>query len=257
LKVNVKPFLDFEGKRIVVTGASSGIGRAVARELGKYGANLVLVGRRREQLENTAQGSDPASCYVMELDLSNHSDILTKIKEARSDFGRLYGLCHCAGLVETRPLSSYKLSGLNAMLDVNLLSGIELARAICRRDVVEQEGGSLVFISSIYWKVGMSGQIGYAASKGAVVSAVRSMAIELARKNIRVNSLSPGFVKTPMTENAFTKLPAAQLAMIEAAHPLGVGTPEDVAKAAAFLLAPQSSWVTGIDLTIDGGYTAQ
>jgi NAD(P)-dependent dehydrogenase (short-subunit alcohol dehydrogenase family) len=255
--MKTKPFLDFAGKQIVVTGASSGIGRAVAIELGHYGAGLILVGRRNEQLEKTAKESRAASCYVVNLDLSKHSEILPTIKEMCRKRGRLYGLCHCAGLVETRPLSSYKLSGLSAMLDVNFISGIELARAISRRDVMDEEGGSLVFMSSIYWKAGMPGQVGYAASKGALVSAVRSMAVELARKNIRVNSLSPGFVKTPMTDSAFSKLPTKQYQMVETAHPLRIGTPEDVARAAAFLLSPESSWITGIDLVIDGGYTAQ
>jgi NAD(P)-dependent dehydrogenase (short-subunit alcohol dehydrogenase family) len=159
--------------------------------------------------------------------------------------------------VETRPLSSYKVEGLSAMLNVNLIAGIELARAISRRDVMEPDGGSILFMSSIYARVGMPGQIGYAGSKGAVVAAARAMAIELARRNIRVNTLSPGFVKTPMTDDALAKLSEQQVKKIEDAHPLGTGTPEDVARAAAFLLAPQNRWITGVDLVIDGGYTAQ
>ena len=143
------------------------------------------------------------------------------------------------------------------MLNVNLIAGIELARAISRRDVMEPDGGSILLMSSIYGRVGMPGQIGYAGSKGAVVAAARAMAIELARRNIRVNTLSPGFVKTPMTEEALAKLSEQQVKKIEDAHPLGTGTTEDVARAAAFLLAPQNRWITGVDLVIDGGYTAQ
>ena len=143
------------------------------------------------------------------------------------------------------------------MMDVHLLAGIELARAACRRDVMEEQGGALLFVSSIYGLVGVSGQIGYSASKGAVAAAVRSMAVELARRNIRVNALSPGLVKTPMTDEALAKLSDVQVRKIMDAHPLGIGTPEDVAKAATFLLAPENRWITGIDLVVDGGYTAQ
>ena len=122
---------------------------------------------------------------------------------------------------------------------------------------MDQDGGTILFMSSIYSRVGMPGQIGYAGSKGAVVAASRAMAIELARRNIRVNTLSPGFVRTPMTDEALAKLSDSQVKKIEDAHPLGTGSPEDVARAAVFLLAPQNRWITGIDLVIDGGYTAQ
>jgi NAD(P)-dependent dehydrogenase (short-subunit alcohol dehydrogenase family) len=252
-----KPFMDFEGKKVVVTGASSGIGRAISIELSQHGAGLILIGRNQERLEETAAGLSKGDHKTISLDLTNHSEIVPTIREFARQAGRIYGLCHCAGIVETRPLSSYKVEGLSAMLNVNLIAGIELARAISRRDVMEPDGGSILLMSSIYGRVGMPGQIGYAGSKGAVVAAARAMAIELARRNIRVNTLSPGFVKTPMTDDALAKLSEKQVKKIEDAHPLGTGTPEDVARAAAFLLAPQNRWITGVDLVIDGGYTAQ
>jgi NAD(P)-dependent dehydrogenase (short-subunit alcohol dehydrogenase family) len=143
------------------------------------------------------------------------------------------------------------------MLDVNLTAAIELARAVCRRDVMTEAGGALIFITSIYGTVGMPGQIAYSATKGALQSAARSMAIELARRKIRVNTLSPGLVHTPMTKTALSLLSTEQIHEIESNHPLGVGTPSDVAHAAAFLLAPQTTWITGTDLVIDGGYTAR
>lgn len=251
------PFLDFEGKKVVVTGSSSGIGRAISIELSQYGAGLILIGRNRKRLEETAAGLSNGEHKIISLDLTQHSEIVPAIRELAQQGERIYGLCHCAGIVETRPLSSYKVEGLRAMLDVNLIAGIELAKAVSRRDVMEPEGGSILFMSSIYGRVGMPGQIGYAGSKGAVTAAARAMAIELARRNIRVNTLSPGFVRTPMTEEALAKLSEQQVKKIEDAHPLGTGTPEDVARAAAFLLAPTSAWITGTDLVIDGGYSAQ
>jgi NAD(P)-dependent dehydrogenase (short-subunit alcohol dehydrogenase family) len=103
----------------------------------------------------------------------------------------------------------------------------------------------------------MAGQIGYSATKGAVSAAVRSMAVELARRKIRVNSISPALVHTRLSDAALQRLDPARVQHLESLHPLGPGTPEDVARAAAFLLAPETRWITGTDLVIDGGYTAQ
>ena len=114
----------------------------------------------------------------------------------------------------------------------------------------------MVFLSSIAAHVGVVGRVGYSASKGGIAAAARSMAVELARRNIRVNCVSSGLVKTPMTDKAFAQLTKEQITAIKNAHPLGIGKPEDVARAVAFLLAPQNTWITGADLIIDGGYTA-
>lgn len=250
-------FVDFQGKTVLVAGASSGIGRAISVELGRHGASLVLLGRDQTHLKETAALVESGDCHMLCLDLNVHSAILPKIKELSGNIGRIYGLCHSAGIVETRPLSSIRVDRFKVMLDVNLISGIELARAVCRRDVMEETGGSVLFISSIYALIGMPGEIGYSASKGALSSAARAMAVELARRKIRVNTLSPGLVRTEMTDTALSLLSEEQLKKLEEAHPLGTGKPEDVARAAVFLLAPQSSWITGADLVIDGGYTAQ
>lgn len=251
------PFIDFDGKRVVVTGASSGIGRAVAVELSRRGANLILMGRDKKRLDETADLLENRDCQIIQLDLRETEKIFPAIKEISEKTGRIYGLCYSAGIVETRPLASLKLEGLQEMLSVNLIGALELARAVCRREVMDEKEGSLLFISSIYAGVGMGGQIGYSASKGAICSAARGMAVELARRNIRVNVISPGLVRTDMTAKAFSLLSNGQVKAMEDGYPLGTGTPEDVARAAAFLLAPQNRWITGIDLVVDGGYTAK
>ena len=251
-----EPFIDFQGKKVIVTGSSSGIGRATSIELSRYGAIVILVGSDKARLNETADLLESKDHHTILMDLREHSAIVPKIKDFSQSFGPIYGLCHSAGVVETRPLSLCKVEGIRTMMDVNLLAGIELARVICRRDVMEKKGGSILFISSIYALVGMPGQIGYSASKGAVNSAIRAMAVELARRKIRVNTVSPGLVRTDMTNGAFKILTEEQISRLENAFPLGVGSPQDVAKAAAFLLAPQNSWITGVDLIIDGGYTA-
>jgi NAD(P)-dependent dehydrogenase (short-subunit alcohol dehydrogenase family) len=249
--------VDFSGKTVLVTGASSGIGRAICLELGRQGAGLVLLGRRHDALTETAALLKPNDSHILIFDLKDHGAILPRIREFAQRAGRIYGLCHAAGTVETRPLSSMNVEGFQSMLDVNLVAGLELARAVCRRDVMEETGGAILFISSVYGLVGMPGQIGYCATKGGIAAAARAMAVELARRKIRVNTLSPGLVRTSMTETALALLSEQQVRDIEGAHPLGAGTPEDVARAAAFLLAPQNPWITGAELVIDGGYTAR
>ena len=242
---------------IVVSGASSGIGRAVAIHLARQGAGLVLIGRNRERLEETARQACAPVCRTLELDLSRQTDIMPAIKDTAAVVGRLYGLCHAAGTVETLPLSATSPEKFQTMLQVNYLGGMELARVVTRRDILNEDGGSILFISAIYGLIGKPGQIAYSGSKGAVTAAARAMGIELARRNIRVNVLSPGIVRTEMTEKAFAGLSAQQIQSLKDTHPLGFGSPNDVASAAVFLLAPESRWITGANLVVDGGCSAQ
>lgn len=251
------PFVDFGHRWVIVTGASSGIGRAIAVELGRRSARLVLIGRNEDRLRETAALLPADAARVVVQDLHQIEALQTLVGDHARDYGRVYGLCHCAGTVETRPLASFQAASFREMVDVNVIAALELARAVCRRTVMTEEGGALLFIASIYGLVGMPGQLVYSATKGALQSAARTMAIELARRRIRVNTLSPGLVHTPMTDAAFSLLSAEQVRAIEDAHPLGTGSPDDVARAATFLLAPQSTWITGTDLVIDGGYTAR
>jgi len=252
-----EPFIDFAGKKVIVTGASSGVGRAISIQLSRCGATLILIGRNRESLMETTASLGSGDYHIIVLDLTEHEAILPKIKEISLQVGRIYGLCHAAGMDEIRPLSSCKAERFKPLFDINLIAGIELTRAVCRRDVMEEDGGSILLISSIAAIVGVPGHVAYSASKGAVSAAVRTLAIELAKRKIRVNAIAPGLIRTDMTVKALSVLPEQQRREVEEAHPLGIGNPEDAARAAAFLLAPQNTWITGIDLVIDGGYTAQ
>ena len=250
------PFVDFGGRRLIVSGAGSGIGRAIAVELSRRRAAVVLVGRRQSALAETLALLEGSGHHVLELDLADADAIHPRLRRFVADTGAVYGFCHSAGRVQTLPLTANRPGHTRAMLDINLVAALEVARALTRREVMEPGGGAIVFIASIYGSRGAAGQIGYSASKGALIAAARSMALELARRNIRVNTLSPGMVATPMTAGALAALTADQVRRLQEGHPLGVGRVEDVARAAVFLLAPQTRWITGTDFVIDGGFTA-
>jgi NAD(P)-dependent dehydrogenase (short-subunit alcohol dehydrogenase family) len=247
---------DFSQRWVVVSGASSGIGRAIAVALSHAGARVALLGRREDRLQETASlCADPAATEVLPLDLLSTDAIAPAITALSKRVGRLYGLCHCAGTVQTLPLTALKPGRVRAGLEVNFIAGLELARAIAHRDVLDTTSASMLWIGSVYAHTAAPGQVAYCASKGAVVSAVRALALELAPRKARVNSLSPGFVRTEMTTGGPTALTDEQWARIIALHPLGAGQPEDVARTAVFMLNPANTWLTGADWVLDGGYT--
>jgi NAD(P)-dependent dehydrogenase (short-subunit alcohol dehydrogenase family) len=249
-------FIDFDGKWIAVSGASSGIGRAIVHQLYNLGANIVLLGRDLSRMEVTSEGLTAGRFLNVKLDLNEIETIQPVLAAVKIDIGKFYGLCHSAGTVTTLPLNASKYSAANDMMRVNFFAGLELARTITRRDFSE-DNGSIVFISSIYSHVGAPGQIAYCASKGAVCSSVKAMAVELARRKIKVNSISPGFIQTEMTVESMSLLNQKQVDAIIEKHPLGAGTPAEIARMAAFLLSPKNKWITGADFILDGGYTAQ
>src|SRR5574341_554125 len=245
---------EFSGKTIVVSGASSGLGRAISIELARRGAHLILIGRDPERLTATARLLAGENHQTLRMDLSQHDEILPSIKTITNG-RRVYGLCHSAGIVELLTLSANKPDRMKAVFDINYVAGMELARAVCRFDVMEESGGVVLFVASISASMGEPGKIAYAGSKGALVASARAMAVELARRKIRVNVISPGLVRTEMVEKSSQVLTKSQIQAIEDAHPLGLGQPEDVAHAACFMLSPKSKWITGTELVIDGGRT--
>lgn len=256
--MNVGAQVAFDDRWIAVSGASSGIGRGIAIHLAAQGARVALIGRDLDRLHETAQLAGPADrTRVCPIDLADLNGIAPALRALAAQNGRLYGLCHAAGLAQTLPLAATRPDRVRALMDINFQAGLELARALVERAVLREDGGSLLWISSVYAHVGAPGQIAYCATKGAVAAAVRAMALELAPRRVRVNCVSPGLVKTAMTASAGSRMTAEQWARIEALHPLGAGSVQDVARAASFLLDPLNAWITGADLVIDGGYSLQ
>ena len=140
---------------------------------------------------------------------------------------------------------------------VNVIAGFELAKYIIKKKNFNEDGGSLVFISSVMGSVGSPAKSAYCSSKGAITGGVKALALELASRRIRVNSISPAMVNTGRTKALLAKINAEEKNEIMKSHPLGIGKPEDVAYSCAFLLSDSAKWITGIDLKVDGGYTAQ
>jgi len=143
------------------------------------------------------------------------------------------------------------------IFSVNVISGFELAKIISKKKHLGKNGTSFVFISSVMGILGQAGKVGYCSSKGALISGTKAMALELAKKNIRVNCVLPGAVETEMSKKMLEKLPEESKKSIINMHPLGLGRPEDIANACAFLLSDASRWVTGTNLIVDGGYSAR
>jgi len=248
--------MQLENLTILVTGASSGIGRETAVLLSKLGASLILVGRNEEQLIKTRSLLDGTLHRISAFDLSNYDEIPHWIKEISSVAGPLHGLVHSAGVQFTRPLRIMSSESIEELMRVNVTAAIFLAKAFRQKGVYASEGGSLVYLSSVMGFVGQPGQSAYSASKGALVSLAKSLALELAREKIRVNCIAPAIVSTEMSEKMFEQLSPEQVSHIKAMHPLGLGQPRDVANAIAFLLADTARWITGTTLVVDGGYTA-
>lgn len=249
--------LDLSGRTIVVTGASSGIGRETSIVLGELGARLVLAGRRRDELERTAAALPPGDHRIESFELTNLDAIPAWLKGVADAIGPLDDLVHSAGVHFTLPLRATTPQQFSDLMRVNVDAAFALAKGF-RQKGVRRAGSSsgVVFLSSVMGIVGQTGISAYSASKGALVSLTKSLALELARENIRVNAVAPGVVRTRMAEGVEQKLLAEQYQAIEALHPLGTGTPRDVAYAIAFLLAETGRWITGTTLVVDGGYTA-
>lgn len=247
MDISCNPF-SLAGKRILVTGASSGIGRQVALGCAQAGAAVVASGRHAERLHDTRQALPGAGHEALQLDLCDDA----AVKAAVAALGKIDGVVHAAGYSALSPLRLATRAHIESQLTVNLTSPALLTQQLLLKNGLNP-GGAIVFISSIAAHIGVQGVSAYAASKAAMEALARSLAIEVAKKGMRVNCLAPGFVKTPMFEAMLATTGGADETIRR--YPLGLGLPEDVAHAAVFFLSPASRWITGTTLILDGGHT--
>lgn len=246
---------DLTDKRVLVTGASSGIGRATAILISELGGKVIAVGREESTLKKTMDQLTGEGHQLNVFDLAE-AELIPKWMQEIASQGRLDGLVHMAGIHGAKPLRVSDVDFVNNLMAINVGSAMQLARGF-RHKKVRAATSSIVFASSIAAMIGEPGISAYSATKGAIISISQSLASELCGEGIRVNCISPSFVKTEFTKEFFSNLTSDQLAALESKHPLGFGEPEDVAPLIAFLISDSSRWMTGSNVVIDGGYSTK
>ena len=252
----MRNLIDFSGKKIIVAGASSGIGRQTAITLSTVGARLILIARRAEKLQETLQllEGEGHSCYAA--DLSDLEGIESLFKRISDEQGPADGLVYCAGISASMPVQLLKPEKLMSVFAINCFAFIECVRQVTKKNRYNQ-GMRIVAVSSTAARIGNKAHTAYSASKAALEAAVRCLSKELADKKVCVCSIAPGMTKTDMymkfQENA-GGVSKTEEDILNRQY-LGLGEPEDIANAIAFLLSASARFVTGVSLAVDGGAT--
>ena len=237
-----------DGKPALVTGASGGIGAAIARALHAQGAVVVLSGTRRDALDSLAAELGERT-FVCPADLRDAAEAETLVEAAEQVAGPLWALVNNAGM--TRDMLALRMSDADwqTVLDVDLSAPFRLARSVLR-GMLRRRAGRIVNISSIVGATGNAGQANYAAAKAGLVGMTKALAHEVASRGVTVNAVAPGFVTTAMTD----RLSEQQRTRLTESIPLGrIGKPEDIAAAVVYLTSDEAGWVTGATLHVNGG----
>lgn len=248
------PF-SLEGKTIIVTGASSGIGQQVAISCSHMGAKVALIGRNAERLEETKSQLVGTGHLVISHDLTDLEHHKKVVADIVAKMGVIDGLVNCAGISTTLPFKLMTPEKLEEFFKTNVYTTIELTRQVLNIKNVNKQSASVIFIASVMGCVGENAKSLYSLTKGALISGCRSLAVEYAPKKIRINVISPGVVETAINRNQPYLSDPERRKHTESLHPLGIGTTEDIANACVYLLSDASRWVTGQNLVVDGGYT--
>lgn len=246
-----------QNKTILITGASSGIGRAIAKVFSVQGARVVAVGRDQSRLDKTINLLSGTGHIAIQCDVANPLQVENLFDKACGIVGEIDSVIHCAGIQKTLPLQAIKESDFDEVFNTNVKSAQFIAKSYRKKLRYNKSGSSLIFISSVAAVCGEPAISTYSASKAALQGLSRSLASELARNNIRVNCIAPGHVETEMAIEFAKSLTNEQRLRIHDKHPLGLGKPEDVANAALYLASDLARWTTGTTLYVDGGYSAQ
>ena len=242
---------DFTGKRILVTGASSGIGVAISKTLSDAGAEVIMVARNAEKLAAAAETMGIQEYYS--IDLSDVPGLGAQIEAIIKERGPLDGFVHSAGIGTVRPIKMCTYDYMKQMMDINFFSFIEIVRVITKKKNCN-EGMGIVGISSVAAEEGNQSKTGYCASKAAMNGAVRCLAKELAPKKIRVNAVMPGITRTAIFDQIMDNGGDSEdLKGILQRQYLGICEPDNIAATVAFLLSEESDFITGSAIAVDSG----
>ncbi len=240
-------------KTAIITGASKGIGAVIAKRLNELNYNLVLNYRSStdamEELINNFTNKETKN-VIVKCDISNYEDARRLIDEAYSNFGTVDVLINNAGITKDNILPLMTEDEFDQVIDTNLKGTFNCCKHIARR-MIKQKQGRIINISSVVGLAGNSGQVNYSASKAGVIGMTKSMARELGKKNILVNAVAPGFIKTEMTDKIPEDLKAEMMKNIPLQR---LGQPSDIADCVEFLISNKASYITGQVLSVNGGY---
>lgn len=251
----MNPFC-LDGKHIIISGASSGIGRQCAISCSSMGAKVSLLGRNIERLKETLSMMTGLNHCYYSVELTDEDSISNTVKLIVKNSGKINGLLNVAGISSTLPMKLVSEKKIDELFRNNVYSAYLLTKEVCKIGNFSKDGGSIVFLSSIMGTHGEIGKSLYSMSKGALISLSKSLACELASKKIRVNTISPGVIITPINENAPHISDPDKRQELEKKHLLGLGSVVDVANACIFYMSDASCWITGTNLYVDGGYSA-
>jgi NAD(P)-dependent dehydrogenase (short-subunit alcohol dehydrogenase family) len=248
------------GKAAIVTGAGTGIGRAIALALAREGAKVAVAGRRREKLEEAAQAIRQAGgeALVTVCDVSSEADSYRAVKDAEEAFGHVNVLVNNAGALSVSTVESISVEEWDRLMATNLKGPFLMSRAVLPA-MRQAGGGAIVNVGSVLGLVAMKDRAAYCASKGGVTMLTKAMALDHAQEKIRVNCICPAIVETDLIRELFSKSEEGRRARDTrlATLPLGkFGKPDDIAELAVFLASEESSWMTGTAIPVDGGLTA-
>ena len=239
---------NLENKNIIVTGASGGIGNAIIKKLSKAGANILASGTRIEKLEEIKKNYK--NIKILKFDISQSDKIEEFIENATSELGgSLDGLVNNAGITQDNLAIRMSLDEWQKVININLTSTFLMSKFAIKK-MLKNKSGKIVNITSVVGHTGNLGQANYTASKAGIVAMSKSLAIEYAKKNINVNCISPGFIKTAMTDKIDDKFKEVIVSKIPSAR---LGEPDDIANAVLFLSSEQSNYINGETLHVNGG----
>jgi len=243
--------MSLSGRVALVTGASQGIGRACAEELGRAGATVALAARNTEKLNQVAQAIIAAggTAGTFSVDVADEDQVKATVKAAIQQFGKVDILVNNAGITHDQLVMRMKRADWDAVIHTNLTSAYLMIQQVIP-SMLKQRWGRIINITSIFGQIGQAGQANYASSKAGLIGLTMAIAREVASRNITCNAIAPGFIETAMTSGFSEEFKQNAIKMI----PLGrVGTADDVAHAARFLASEEASYITGHVLNVNGG----